>query len=370
MYFSDAAWAGGAEKYLHLLATGLRRDVFAPAFIVNRNARLQEFEASIRSAGVPVHEVCLNLPYSVLGVFEFVSLLRRLRPSILHCNLPGPWDSQYSLVAPLAKLAGVPHIVSTEHLPMVPPFWQGKLLKRFGGLWIERIITVSDDNVGHLVSLYGVRREKIRVVRIGISDSARSACAGIRRERGIAKDDFLCILVGSLEKRKGHDAAFEAMSVLGGNVKLLVVGRGESEGDYRRKVSALGLEGRIHFLGYRSDVDAILMECDALICPSTLEATPYAIIEAMASGIPVVASRVYGIPEIVLDGTTGILIDPSRPEELIRAIDLLARNRGLGARMGEAGRRRWEEAFRLERCVAQTETIYRELLAIPANSLM
>ncbi|MDD4857050.1 MAG: glycosyltransferase [Candidatus Krumholzibacteria bacterium] len=364
VYFSDAPWAGGAEKYLYLLATNLERDVFEPAAIVNRNRRLDGFAASLRSADVPVHEVSMNLPYSGSGVFEFINLLRRLRPSILHCNLPGPWGSQYSLVAPLARLAGVPHVVTTEHLPMVRPFWQGKLLRRLGGLWIERVITVSDDNVGYLTSLYGVSRKKIRVVRIGIPDAVRDADAWIRRKCGIARDDFLCIMVGSLEERKGHAFAFQAMASLGGNVKLLVAGSGECEHDYRQMAAALGIEGRVHFLGYRTDVETILKECDALLCPSTVEATPYCIIEAMAAGIPVIASRVHGIPEIVVDGTTGILIDPARSEELVAAIEALARNREIGSRMGESGRRRWEEAFRIERCIGETEAVYRELLAI------
>jgi glycosyltransferase involved in cell wall biosynthesis len=362
VYFSDAGWVGGAERYLYLLATNLERTEFEPSVVVNGAARLEGLAAPLERAGVPVHAASLNLPYSPAGIVGFISLLRRLRPSILHCNLPGPWDSQYSLVAPLARIAGVRHVVSTEHLPMVPPFAKGRLFKSLGTLSIERIITVSDDNVRYLTGSHHIRRDKIRVVRIGTPEPLRGTSADIRRELHCAAGDFLCAMVGSLEERKGHGTAFEALRATDVGVKLLVVGSGEREGEYRAKAAALGLAERVHFLGYRTDVDDLLRECDVLLCPSTLEATPYVVLEAMAASLPVIASRLYGIPEIVLDGTTGILFDPPSGRDLAAAIDSLFRDRRLGARMGEAGRRRWEESFRLGRCIAETQAIYREVL--------
>ena len=369
-YFSDAPWFGGAEKYLQLLAAGLNREEFRPELIINRNPRLESFAASMAGAGVPVHEVSLNMPHSPVGISYFISLLRRLRPSILHCNLPGPWGSQYSLVAPLARLAGVRHVVTTEHLPMVPPFAKGRLLRGFGSRWVERVVTVSEDNVRYLADYHGVPREKIRVVRIGIPEPARGKSAGIRETLGIPKEDFLCVMIGSLEGRKGHARAFDALVALPGSVKLLVVGAGEEERALRAKVASLGLERRVHFLGYRADVDALLSECDALVLPSTLEATPYVIIEAMASGLPVVASNVYGIPEIVRDGETGILVDSGARDDIVRAIVSLARDRDRGARMGRAARKRYEEMFRIDRCVEETQAVYRDLLRTASKSLM
>jgi glycosyltransferase involved in cell wall biosynthesis len=370
VYYSDAPWAGGAERYLYLLAANLSRDLFEPAVLVNRNPGLEEFRRSLVAANVPVREVSLNLPRSAAGVSEFVSHLRRLRPSILHCNLPGPWGAQYSLVAPLAKLAGVRRVVTTEHLPMVPPFAKGRLLKGLGSHWIDRVITVSEDNVRYLTGSYRVPREKIRVVRIGTPRPAMDEHRDVRHELGFARDDFLCIMIGSLEERKGHVGAFEALTALEARVKLLVAGVGKKEEDYRMKVDALGLGGRVRFLGYRTDVGTLLGSCDLLLCPSTLEATPYVILEAMAAGLPVVASRIYGIPEIVLDGGTGILVEPSAGDELVRAIDTLSRDQALRVRMGEAGKRRWEEAFRIERCVAETEAVYREVLKTFSKSRM
>ena len=370
VYFSDAPWFGGAEKYLSLLASGLNREEFRPELIMNRNPRLEAFAASMAAAGVPVHEVSLDLPRYPGGISHFLSLLRRLRPSILHCNLPGPWGSQYSLVAPLARIAGVRHVVTTEHLPMVSPFAKGRILRSFGSRWVERVITVSENNVRYLAGYHGVPREKIRVVRNGVPDPVRGKTAGIRETLGISGEDFLCVMIGSLEERKGHARAFEALAALPEGVKLLVAGAGEEEPALREKAASLGIGRRVHFLGYRADVDALLSECDALVLSSTLEATPYVIMEAMASGLPVVASDVYGIPEIVRDGETGILVDPGSRDGFVRAISVLERDRDRGARMGTAARRLYEEMFRIERCVEETQAIYRDLLRTDSKSPM
>lgn len=365
VFFSDSPWAGGAERYLHLLATNLDRSAFEPSVIVNRNPRLVDFARSVERAGVSVAEVSLDSP---AGVPAFLALVRRLRPSIFHCNLPGPWGSRYSLVAPLARLAGADHVVSTEHLPMVPPFMKGEFLRRLGGFSIERVITVSDDNVQYLTRLHGVPSRKIRVVHIGIPEPPKADRPGIRRELGLAAGDFLCVIVGSLEERKGHRLALEVLAALDERAKLLVAGRGELEGALREHAAALGIGARVHFLGYREDIPALLRECDALLCPSTLEATPYVILEAMAAGLPVVASRIYGIPELVVDQQTGILVDPGAREAFVAALTSLERDRELAARLGEAGRHRYAARFRIERCVAETQAVYRELLGTPEQS--
>jgi glycosyltransferase involved in cell wall biosynthesis len=126
----------------------------------------------------------------------------------------------------------------------------------------------------------------------------------------------------------------------------------------------------VHFLGNRGDVAAILPECDALVLASTLEATPYVIAEAMAAGLPVVASGIFGILEMVRDGETGLLVDPRSPEDIARGIAALAADRTRGARMGVEGRKRYEETFRVERCVAETQAVYRELLRTDSKRSM
>jgi glycosyltransferase involved in cell wall biosynthesis len=366
-YFTDAPWVGGAEKYLFLIASHLCRADFSPTIIVNRNPRLDQLKEWCAEARIPTRDVSLNLPHSLAGVSDFMGVLRSVSPAILHCNLPGPWDSQCSLVAPVARLAGIRHVVSTEHLPMVPSFTWGRILKGFGTWWIDRVITVSEDNVAYLTRNHGVPRRKISVIRIGIPEPGPRADVDLRAELGISKDEFLCIMVGSLEQRKGHRMAFKALAALPAGIRLIVAGNGDGEKELHAAAEELGLGDRVRFLGRREDVDALLAASDALLLTSTLEATPFVIIEAMAARLPVIASRVYGIPELVLDGTTGILVNPERSDEISGAIATLARDRDLRVRMGNEGRKRYEAEFRIERCLAETETMYRALLGIDGS---
>ena len=361
-FFSDAPYVGGAEKYLFLLASHLDRDEFDPILIVNRNPRLEKLAAWAAAASIPVHEVSLRLPFSARGVKEFVRLLRKLRPALLHCNLPGPWDSQYSLVAPLAKLAGVRRIVSTEHLPMVPSFAKGAMLKRLGTLAIDRVITVSRDNVRYLTGIHGVPGQKIRVVYNGIPDPGDVPAADIRAALKLGSDAFVALIVGSVEERKGHTTAFAAWSRLPANAHLVVVGSGPQEGEYRGLVRDLGLENRVHFLGCRDDVASLLRAADLLVVPSTLEATPYVIMEAMAAGLPVVASDINGIPELVADCLSGFLFPPMDPAALAGAVSWFIERPASVHSMGERGRKSFEKVFTIERSVEETAFIYRDLL--------
>jgi glycosyltransferase involved in cell wall biosynthesis len=361
-YFSDAPYTGGAERYLWLLASNLDPARFRVVLIVNRNPALDPLKSWMAGAGIPVHEVSLRLPFSLRGVPGFVMTLRRLGPAILHMNLPGPFDAQFSLAAPLARLAGVRRIVTTEHLAMVPTFAKARLLKSFGTLWVDRVITVSEDNRTHLAGIHHVPGAKIRVVYNGIPDPGGVLAAGIREELALDHGSRILIVVAALCERKGHPVLFEAMRRLPAHVHLVVVGEGEAGGEYRRMAADPGLGGRVHFLGQRDDVPALLAGADILVVPSLIEATPYVIIEAMAAGLPVVASRIYGIPELVSDGVNGALVSPGDPDELAGALSILLDDAGAHARMGEAGRRRYEKDFGIGESVARTVAVYEELI--------
>ncbi len=362
-FYSDATYTGGAERYLHLLASNLDRNRFKAVMIVNSDRTPEVFGYWMKRDGIPVFNTSLRLIGIPSGVREFIGLLHDINPSLLHINLPGPYDSEYGLVAPLAKYSGVNHIVTTEHLPMVPSFLKGRCLKRFSDRWIDRVLTVSEDNSGHLVSEHGTAIGKIRVVYIGIPDPGEQEPLNLRKSLRIKQESFVIAAVGSLEDRKGYPTALDAMAGLPEDVHLVIAGKGEKESEYRRRTGELGLEERIHFIGFRDDIESIMREVDLLILPSVMEATPYVIVEAMAAGLPVVASGIYGIPELVKDGKTGILVPPGDTEALALAVKHLARDSDRRKDMGAEGRRRYESRFRIERSVSETVDVYSELIA-------
>ncbi len=360
--FTDAPYVGGAERYLYLLARGIERHGFRPVLVAAGSGSLDELKEGMRRDGFNVLETSLDLARSPASACSTVRLFRRLKPSILHINLPGPFDASYSLVAPLARLAGVEKIVTTEHLPMVPSFAKSRFLKGFSMRFVNAAITVSRDNVDHLVRNHGVSRDLIRVVYNGIPDPRGIQKTDIRAELGLEGDASLVAVIGSLEKRKGQQTLFGAMRRLPTNIHLLVIGEGPDEGVYRENVDRYRLKERVHFLGKRDDVAGILQGVDLLAVSSTLEATPYVIIESMAAGLPVVATEIYGIPELVIEGETGLLVTAGDEGMMAEALKRIIENAPLAERLGRSARKRYEELFTLERSAAETARVYRELL--------
>jgi glycosyltransferase involved in cell wall biosynthesis len=360
--FTDAPYEGGAERYLQLLACGIERYGFRPVLIAAGTGRLDRLKEGFRRGGFDVFETPFDLAGNPASACSMIRLLRDLKPAILHINLPGPFDASYGLVAPLAKLAGVGHIVTTEHLPMVPSFAKSRLLKGFSKRFVDAAITVSRDNIDHLVRLHGMPEDRIRVVYNGIPDPSGIPKVDVRGEYDLSGDTAIVAVIGSLERRKGQATLFGAMRRLPQKVHLLVIGEGPEKDDYRETVVRYGLGGRVHFLGHRDDVTGILKCIDLLAVPSTLEATPYVILEAMAAGLPVVASAIYGIPELVMEGETGLLVEPENETMMAEALGGIIERGELAARFGRAARERYEELFTLERSARETAVVYRELL--------
>jgi glycosyltransferase involved in cell wall biosynthesis len=325
--FTDAPYVGGAERYLHLLARGIEHHGFDPVLIAAGSGGLDRLKGEMRRDGFDVFETPLDLVRNPTSVYSVMRLFRDIEPSILHINLPGPFNAAYSLVAPIARFAGIRHIVTTEHLPMVPSFAKSRLLKGFSRRFVGMTITVSRDNVDHLVRLHGVPADRIRVVYNGIPDSRGTPVVDIRGELDLPVETFLVAVIGSLERRKGQVTLFGAMRLISRKVHL-----------------------------------GILESVDLLAVSSTLEATPYVILEAMAAGLPVVASAIYGIPELVKAEETGILVEPEDESMMAEALDRIMKRGELAARFGQAARKRYEEFFTIERSVRETALVYRELL--------
>ncbi len=361
LYFSDAPYVGGAEKYLLLLAKHIGEFGYKPAFILDKEDRLKSLVKELEDEGIEVFGVDINLPYSPRGLPELTGLLRRIKPDIFHLNLSGPYSAKYGLVAPVARLCGVKRIVSTEHLPMVEPFFKGKFLKSVSNIFIDRVITVSENNVQFLVGKHGVKRGKVRVVYLGIPDIFPELRGG-KKDFGLSDRDIVITMIASIEERKGHRVAIRALEVLPPNHHLLIVGTGPLEAELMDLVESLGMQERVHFLGYTADVSRVLAATDVVLLTSFLEATPYVLIEAMAAGIPVVASDIFGVGEIVEDSVTGILVPPGDAKRTAEAIRAIIQDGEKRERMSKAARERYLKHFRLESFVSETAAVYNELL--------
>ncbi len=359
-FFSDAPYVGGAERYIGFLASGIMDHGYKPVLIASGGVGLEPLKEQIRSYGAEIYELDKNARPGSGFAPRLTRMLRSIKPVVFHFNLPGPFDARYSLVAPIARLAGVRSIISTEHLPMVRSFPKGRVLKSFSTRFVSRVITVSEDNRKHLIGNHHVPDRKIRVVQNGIPGSEWTADLDLRRELGIGAESQLIAIVGALEERKGHATLLEALESLPASMHAVIVGDGGMKRELQERASVLGLSDRVHFTGYRNDVPSIMRNIDILVVPSSMEATPYVILEAMEAELPVIASSVFGIPEQVIDGETGILVPPRDVDELANAIRILQADPEKRKLMGKNALDRYQARFTLERSIRGTIEVYRE----------
>src|SRR5262249_13520238 len=197
-----------------------------------------------------------------------------------------------------------------------------------------------------------------RGVRSGIAPAPSGAAAPAARESfGFSADDVVFTCVARFAPQKAHGVLLRALAGSPPRVKLLLVGD-DPFGDGRRRAEAeareLGLEGRAVFAGIRRDVPAILSMSDAFVMASLWEGLGLVFVEARAAGLPVVARRVSAVPEVVIDGETGLLAPPGEPAALAAALERLAGDPELRRRLGLAGRARVRERFGLERMIEET----------------
>ncbi len=359
-YFSDAPYTGGAEKYIYHLASNLDRDRFEQYVIINNRVGLKRLESWLKGSGVRVYSLDYEPPFSISNTRSLFRFLRKNPVDLFHINLPGSYDAGCGLAAPVARMAGIKRIVSTEHLPMYPSFPKGRILKSITTRSINRVITVSNDNQMHLIKNHHIPPEKIEVIYNGIPRIKIE-----RNSSGIeGRSQFVVAVIGALHRRKGHFTIFDALKKLPENVKLIIAGEGEMEGEYRTYVKENNLGSRTEFLGHRDDIAGVLAGVDLLALPSTLEATPYVILEAMSAGIPVVASRVFGIPELVTDGETGFLVEAGDSDGFAKSISYLFSDMELFMRISEGAKKSYDEKFTIENSVDRTEKMYERVMGI------
>ena len=368
VYTVDASFLGGAEHYVSRLATGLDRRNFAPAVVMRSNEvdpSLGPWVADLEAQGVPVARVPMRLPFHPGDAIGIVRALAAFDPHVVHVNMPGPYSGQTGLLAPLARAAGG-RVVVTEHLPMVERLWKRALVKRLAIRSVDVVVTMSRANAELLVRKQRYRPSRVRVVENGLPLRYGSTvdAAGERAKLGLDPSTVALLFIGNLISHKGLQLAIRALSMgHAASWRLFVVGEGPDEPAARVLATRLGVSDRLTFLGRRTPdhVERIVGACDALVLPSSVEGMPYVILEAMACSKPVVSTRAFGIPEAVVDGESGLLVEPGDVEGLSRALQAIIKDAALRERLGRAGRERFEARFTLERQLATMSALYREL---------
>ena len=314
-------------------------------------------------AGLAVIPLRIRKGVDLLAVAACLRALLRERVDLVHTHSsPDAWACGIA-----ARLAGVP-VVRSRHLSTPV---RRNVFSRFAYMKLaDRVITSGQFIKDAMVRDNGMSAERIVSIPAGI-DVARFVPgldrAAARRALGLEDADFVVGIVSVLRSWTGHDDQLEAVRRLaarGVPVKLVIVGDGPRKEHIQRKIAELGLTQRAQMTGHRTDVPAVIAAMDCMALPSTAnEATSQALPQALAMKVPVIASTVGGLPEVVRDRDTGLLVPPGDPAALADALEWMRAHPAEAARMAERGHALVHAGFTFTGMIDRTEAVYREALA-------
>ena len=361
VYYTDSEGFGGAETVLLTLMEGLDRRVWRPILIHHAHPGVAVLARRAHDLGVSTREFGTVPGHRDIGwLLRFRKALRREGTSIFHAHLVWPLACTYGLVA--ARLARIP-VVATQHAFTKIGTGHEVRLQKAVSLAVDRYIAVSEQ-LGRDLTPFIISKRKVRVIYSAIRSQSfvRPPDPTLRVSLTGGRARPLVLTVARLDKLKGLSHLIEA-AVQVPQAVFVVAGEGSERADLEARARASGVADRIVFLGHRDDIPELLAASDIFVLPSLCEGLGLSVLEAMASGKPVVATRIGGIPEAVEDGVSGLLVAPHDAGALASAIRALLQDKSLANRLAAAGRARVVERFGAETMVQKTMDLYEELTA-------
>jgi glycosyltransferase involved in cell wall biosynthesis len=355
--------AAGAQIVCARLVSRLDRSRFAPQVIALQGPGVLQRWLTERT--VPVH--CLEAPEGVRPdvVLRLAALLRREHVQVLHCH-----NCKAMLYGGLAaaSLPGV-RVVMTKH---GFTHWTTGPVAALGRLLMRRAdaVTAVTSDIEHALSSGGWgRRERLLTVPNGVDTDEFQPSVNphkLRSDLGFGPEDRLIGMVQRLSPEKDPLnllQAFHRVADALPEARLLVVGEGPLQPEMERRATAGGMRDRVSFLGVRPDVPRVLGALDVFCLPSRTEGTSLSLLEAMACGLPVVATAVGGTPKVLAGEQAGLLVPPEDPEALAAALLRVLADPAAARRMSEAGRRLACERYGLSVSVERYARLYEQLLS-------
>lgn len=349
-------WRGG-QRQSFFLVKELCDKGLPFLFIVQPESPLHQ-KAS--EAGLPVFPLRMRSEFDLAAILRLARLMKRRGCVLAHFH-----DAHSVSVGSLAaSLAKVRYRIISRRVDF--PLKRNYFSRRKYTKNIDAIIAISDGVKKVLVDS-GVDPQNIEVIPSGVDFSlfeGLSRSDYLRRELSFSADDFLVGIVAHLADHKGHKYLIEAASMLkerAPKVKVIIVGAGPLQIELDKQVKESGVENMVFFLGFREDIPRILSSLDLFVLSSYLEGLGSSILDAMACRLPVVATRTGGIPEVVVDGETGILVSPRDSAALAEAIFKLYKNRELASRFGQRGYELVHQKFSAEAMARKVVGLYEKI---------
>ncbi|MEK6775501.1 MAG: glycosyltransferase family 4 protein [bacterium] len=370
----------GSGINTYLTMKGMPGERFETALACAPGGRLNEI---VREAGMDVHEV-RNLVQpihplkDILALFEIIRIIRREKIDIVHTH-----NSKAGFLGRLAgKLAGTPVVIHTVHgfaFHQSEPLWRRtifRLMEKLAAPWADHTIFISQPMIDWAREEGILRGTSYSKIYSGIDLDAfhgygKEEQGKLREELGLGKGSRVIGFVSKLWEGKGHEIALHAMVRVAEEIpdaKLLLVGEGPLKPKLIELARKLGIEQSMVFAGFRTKIAEITSLCELCILPSFFEGMGRVLLEAGACGKPVVASRVGGIPDVIVDGVTGFLVPSGDPAALSEAVLRLMRDPGSAVKMGEAARKRINEKYDVRTMVREITGLYDTCLSLKGRA--
>lgn len=363
---------GGAETLALDLLARLDADRYRRTLFVTRwTERTESVDPGratlerMREGGVQVEGIERSSRWDVRPWRSFLRFLRAENVDLIHAHKFG--SNAWAIL--MARLARRPAVIAHEHM------WSysesGALHRFIDRVWIGReageFIAVSEEGRRQMIEVEGVRPQDITLVKNGVPRrDDRAGRAQARRTLGLDEDHVVVGTVANLRPEKALEVLIDAGNLLSHDrpgLRVVIVGEGPEREQLERKIAKLEARDLVLMTGYRDDVPDLLAAFDVAVCCSDFEGGPLSVMEYMDAALPVVATNVGGLPELIRDGKTGLLVPPRDPAALAAASGRLLDNPALGHRLGEAGQALKREQHDIEGWVARIEELYAGVLA-------
>lgn len=359
---------GGAQRYVYDLATNIPKEIFEPVVIFGGEGKLKEklLNKNIRFISIPRLNRDINLFEDFYVFFRLLKIFSEEKPDIIHLN-----SSKIGGLGALAgRLARVPKIVFTAH---GWPFKEDRSWCQIIFIKFASQLTVALSHLTIAVSkkdfsdgsAFFSNKNKLRFIHNGIEgqiiETRDNAMRALSLENKLSPSSIVVGTIAELHKNKSISYAVKSAKILSDNnikVTFVVIGEGEERKKIEETITMKNLNRSVFLLGKRSDAAKFLLAFDIFFLSSIKEGLPYVLLEAGAAGLPVVATKVGGTPEIIDHMKNGILVPPKNPKAMAEAIKFLIDNPEKRREFGEKLKEKVGKEFRLETMIEKTVNLY------------
>ncbi|HUN22741.1 MAG TPA: glycosyltransferase family 4 protein [Anaerolineales bacterium] len=362
-----AVGVAGYEKHLAVLCAGLQaQGVETHVFLLHPPAQtLTTFIADLQKHGITCHRIPIRIDFDPLALWSLRRALHKLKPDIVHTHGIHA-DLHGTLAAPASA-----RVFQSRHND--DPFRKRSIVRWLNQALARRaecVIAISHALANFVETVEGIPASKVRVCHYGL-DIQPPTSTPLRKTVGIPQHAPVIGFVGRLTEQKGVRfllAAFPEIAHAVPGVQLLLIGEGVQRPQLEKQAEDLLMPCCIHFLGWQSNASQWMSAFDVLVVPSLWEGFGLVVLEGMSAGLPVVATQVSALPEIVQTEETGILVPPADSQALASALIRILRQPQWAKQLGQSGQARLRSVFSVARMVQGHLTLYQNSPAHPQIS--